>query len=137
MIHRLLALVLCTAVAGFTLSFVACGGGSSTTATPATLSPAPGPVPTPTPAVASGSCPIGHGDTSAECQAGEGGLLDAINGAIDKVVAAHPAYFVVGETRGPGEYRVLNKDGFIEGVLAILRGRACAPSAPPRATRSR
>jgi hypothetical protein len=128
-IHRLLALVLCTVVVGFTLSFVACGGGSSTTATPATLSPAPGP--SPTPAVASGSCPIGHGDTSAECQAGEGGLLDAINGAIDKVVAAHPGYFVVGETRGPGEYRVLNKDGFIEGVLAILQGQGmCAQRTP-------
>jgi hypothetical protein len=131
-IHRLLALVLCAFVAGFTLSFVACGGGSSTTATPATtLSPAPGPVPTATPPVASGSCPIGHGDPATECQAGEGGLLDAINGAIDKVVAAHPEYFVLGETRGPGQYRVLNKDGFIGGVLAILQGQGlCAQRTP-------
>ncbi len=130
MIHRRLALVLCTVVGGFTLSFVACGGNPSTTPTPTTLSPVVGP--TPTPPVASGSCPIGHGSTAAECQPGEGGLLDAVNAAIDKVVAAHPAYFVLGETRGgPGTYRVLNKDGLIEGVLAILQGQGmCAQRIP-------
>ena len=132
MIHRRFALVLCTVVAGFTLSFVACGGGSSsTTATPTTLSPAAGPTPTPTP-VASGTCPLGKGTPGAECQAGEGGLLGAIDAAIDKIVAAHPEYFVLGETRGgPGQYRVLNKDGFIEGVLGILQGqRICAQRTP-------
>lgn len=129
MIHRRVALVLCTVVAGCTLSFVSCGGGSSPTATPTTLAPAPGP--TPTPAVASGTCPIGHGTPGALCQAGEGALLETIDAAIDKVVAAHPDYFVVGETRGPGQYRVRNPDGFIEGVLAILQGQGlCAQRTP-------
>lgn len=130
MIHRRLALVLCTVVVGFTLSFVACGGeDSSTTATPATLSPATGP--TPTPPVASGTCPLGKGTPAAVCQAGEGALLEAIDAAINRVVADHPEYFALGDQRGTGAYRVVNKDGFVEGVLAILQGQGlCAQRTP-------
>jgi hypothetical protein len=129
-IHRRPALIFCTVVAGFSLSFVACGGpDSSTTGSPITLAPAPGP--TPTPAVASASCPLGKGTPGAICQAGEGALLETIDAAIDKVVASHPEYFALGDTRGPGQYRVKSKDGFVEGVLAVLQGQGlCAQHIP-------
>src|SRR5258706_6247314 len=91
-IHRRLALVLCTVVGGFTLSFVACGGNPSTTPTPTTLTPVVGP--TPTPPVAIGSCPIGHRSTAPASQPGEGGPPNAVTAAIDKALAAHPAHFL-------------------------------------------
>ena len=131
MIHRRSALVLRTVVAGFTLSFIACGGpDSSTTGSPiVTLAPAPGP--TPAAPVASGTCPLGHGTPAPLCQEGEGALLETINGAIDIVVAAHPEYFALGDTRGPGSYRVKSKDGYVEGVLATLQGQGlCAQRIP-------
>ncbi len=45
------------------------------------------------------------------------------------MVAAHPDYFVLGELQGQvsGQYRVRDRDGFIQGVLAILQGQGmCA-----------
>ena len=128
MIDRRLALVVCAVAALVTLSMGGCGGGTTPTSTPpVTQSPIAGPTPPTSPA--SLSCPLGKGTADSTCEAPASHLLRSIDAAIDQVVAAHPDYFVLGELQGQvsGQYRVRDRDGFIQGVLAILQGQGmCA-----------
>ncbi len=128
MTDRRLAFVLVAVVALVTLSMGACGGGTTPTAAPpVTQSPVAGPTPPTTPA--SLSCPLGKGTADSTCEAPASHLLRSIDAAIDQVVAAHPDYFVLGELQGQvsGQYRVRDRDRFIQGVLAILQGQGmCA-----------
>jgi hypothetical protein len=124
-IHRRGRLVLVPVVAAVTLSWGACGGGSSPTSVPVTTTPAPGPTPTPVAAAPSATCSLGKGAADSTCEAPSGRLLGSVDAAIDQVVATHPDFFVVGEERGQGsrQYRVRDRDGFIEGMLAVLQGQ--------------
>ncbi len=129
MIDRRLAVVGGALVALLTLSMGACGGSTTPTATPTvTLAPAPGPTPAPaTPA--SLSCPLGKGTANSTCGAGANQLQGDVDAAIDRVVAAHPEYFVLNEEQGQGssQYRVRDVNGFIQGVLVVLQGQGmCA-----------
>lgn len=130
MVYRPLAVI---AIAGATL-VAACGGGSPTGTTPATtLATAAGPSPTPSPTTGQpiGSCALGKGDPDPSCARTSGQLLPSVDAAISAVVAAHPDYFVLTEEAGTGQFRVRDRDGLIEGVLAELQGRGmCAQRIP-------
>jgi hypothetical protein len=106
----------------------ACGKDSPkpTTSTPLTTIVAAGPSPTPAPVAASATCSLGKGAADFQCEAPTSRLLNAVDAAIDQVVATHPDYFVLGEERGgPGtrQYRVRDRDAFIAGTIAALQGQ--------------
>ena len=128
MIDRRLVFVLVAVVALVTLSVGACGGSTTPTATPpVTQSPVAGPTPPSTPA--SLSCPLGKGTANSTCGAGANQLQGSVDAAIDRVVAAHPEYFVLNEEQGQGssQYRVRDAEGFIQAVLVVLQGQGmCA-----------
>jgi hypothetical protein len=112
------------AVAGAAALAAAACGGASSPASP--LSPTPTPAPTP---VASGdgawanTCPIGKGDPAASCAKGAPQLLAAVEAAIDRLVREKPEQFNKQEEAGEntGQYRVLAKDEYVDGVIANLR----------------
>jgi hypothetical protein len=101
-----------------------CGGGSSPVATPT-----PGAVITGTTPTAGGegasanTCPIGRGDPAAECGKSAPQLTAAVEAAIDKLVQERPELFNKTEEAGAntGQYRVLARDAYIDGVIANLR----------------
>ena len=132
MIDRRLALVVCAVAALVTLSMGGCGGGTTPTSTPpVTQSPIAGPTPPTSPA--SLSCPLGKGTANSTCGAGANQLQGDVDAAIDRVVAAHPEYFVLNEEQGQGssQYRVRDVNGFIQAVLVILQGQGiCAARIP-------
>ncbi len=128
MIDRRLALVVCAVVALVTLPMGGCGGGTTPTSTPpVTQSPIAGPTPPTSPA--SLSCPLGKGTANSTCGSGTNQLQGHVDAAIDKVVAAHPEYFVLTEQQGQGsgQYRVRDANAFIQAVLVVLQGQGmCA-----------
>lgn len=114
-------------VAAASLAVASCGGGTSTPAAPGTPAVA-APTPTPTPAgmgegTAANTCPIGKGDPDAECAKTSPQLLPAVEGAIDRLVQDRPALFNLKEesVEGTGQYRVLDKEAYVDGVIANLR----------------
>jgi hypothetical protein len=115
---------LAAAVAGtFALS---CGGGGGTPAS-STVVATPTPAATATPdsgAGASGyTCPIGMGDVDASCSKTSPQLTAAIEAAIDRLVTDRPALFNTHEEQGEGtgQYRVLDAEAYLEGVVENLR----------------
>jgi hypothetical protein len=126
-IHRRGLIVFVPVVAAVVLSWGACGKDSSpTTSTPMTTTVAAGPSPTPAPAAVSATCSLGNGDPDFKCNAPTSQLLGAVDAAIDQVVATHPGNFVLGEERGgvgTRQYRVRDRDAFIEGTIAVLQGQ--------------
>ena len=107
------------------LAAASCGGGGATPAVPGSPTVA---APDPTPAPASGgasanSCPIGKGDPDAACAKSSPQLLTAVESAIDRLVRDRPELFNLQEesVAGTGQYRVLDKEAYVDGVLANLR----------------
>jgi hypothetical protein len=114
-------------VAVAVLAAASCGGGGSTTAVPGSPTVV-APEPTPTPAGAgedasANTCPIGKGVPDAECSSSSTRLLGAVEGAIDLLVRARPELFNMQEesVAGTGQYRVLDKEAYVDGVIANLR----------------
>lgn len=114
-------------VAAAALAAASCGGGSATPAVPGSPTVA---APDPAPSPASGgegasanSCPIGKGNPDAACAKGSPQLLSAVEGAIDRLVRDRPELFNLQEesVAGTGQYRVLDKEAYVDGVLANLR----------------
>lgn len=133
MSYRRRVAILVLASGAWGLTFSACGGGagSPTAGAPAPVAPTLTPTTTPTPSAASLSCPLGKGTASATCGRTSGQLLGAVDGAINAVVAAHPSYFNLNEEAGTGQFRVLDRDGLIEGVIAdLVRQGMCADRIP-------
>jgi len=112
-------------VAAAALAVASCGGGGASPAVPGSPTAA-APDPTPTPvsegAVAS-TCPIGKGSPDAACSRTSPQLLAAVEGAIDRLVRDRPALFNLQEesVAGTGQYRVLDEEAYIDGVMANLR----------------
>ena len=86
------------------------------------------PDPAPTPAsggesASANSCPIGKGNPDAACAKGSPQLLAAVESAIDRLVRERPELFNLQEesVAGTGQYRVLDKEAYLEGVIANLR----------------
>jgi hypothetical protein len=104
------------------LSVWSCGGSAPSGSTPPTIL-APTPAPTaPTAAVGATSCSLGTGSRSAACAKGASRLLGAVKHAIDELVAEQPALFDTTEEAGPGtgQYRVLDAQAYLDGVVAKL-----------------
>ena len=120
-----------TSIAGLlaaaALAAASCGGGDATPAVPGSPSAiAPNPAPTPAregEGASANSCPIGKGDVDAECSRSSPQLLAAVEGAIDRLVRDWPELFNLQEesVTGTGQYRVLDKEAYIDGVIADLR----------------
>jgi hypothetical protein len=109
------------------LAVASCGSGASVPASPGTPTVA-APVPTPTPAsgggdAAANTCPIGKGSPDAACSRTSPQLLSAVEAAIDRIIRDRPALFNLKEesVAGTGQYRVLDKEAYIDGVMANLR----------------
>jgi hypothetical protein len=117
------------AVALFALS---CGGKGSpvgpTVASP-TASATVAPTGTPEPPVGAAVCSLGPGTEDAVCGPASTHFLAAIDAAIETVIGKHPDYFDFTRAKTPGNasYVVLNKAGFVSGVVDALRGQGfCA-----------
>jgi len=115
--------------ASFLLAAVAagssCGGGGGT---PVASTPPVVVTPQPTPSPGDGgptasSCPLGKGDLSAPCQRGAPKLLAEVEAAIDRLVKEQPGLFNTEEEagEGTGQYRVLDADRYVDGLIANLR----------------
>ena len=107
------------------LAAASCGGGGATPVVPGSPT-----VAAPDPAPASGgesasanSCPIGKGSPDAACAKGSPQLLTAVESAIDRLVRERPELFNLQEesVAGTGQYRVLDKEAYLDGVVANLR----------------
>jgi len=112
----------------------ACGGGSPSGSTPpVTVAPAP----TPTPATGgnpgAASCRLGEGSPSAECGEASSRLLDAVTAAMDQLVQQSPQIFDRTQEAGAGtgQYRVLDKEAYLNGLVAGLTAEGyCAQRDP-------
>jgi len=122
---------------GSSLLLLSCGGGSPSTSTPpSTVSPSPDP----TPGSGSGgdvgasSCPLGPGSPAAVCgeaRRGSSVLAEDVQGAIDLLVTQKPGIFDTTDQAGTGQYRVLDSEAYLDGVVANLRSAGlCAQRDP-------
>ena len=107
----------------------ACGGGASPGAPsgPGTPTPTPTAAPTPTPQAtpwvppAFLRCSLGYGNAFAQCALQDGRLLDTVDQAINRLVAARPGLFDTSQISGPGGFRVLDEEQYFQGVVDELR----------------
>jgi hypothetical protein len=101
-----------------------CGGGTApvTPAAPVVVAADPAPSRGGEGASAN-SCPLGKGDPAAECAKRSPELLAAMDAAIDRIVRERPDLFNTQEEAGAntGQYRVLDRDAYVDGVIANLR----------------
>jgi hypothetical protein len=116
------AIVASAAVGMITLS---CGDSSPSTSTPPTTV---APQPTPTPptgggGVGSSSCPFGKGSGSAVCVRESTFLLQDVEDAIDRVIAAHPEIFDLTREAAPKTraFYVLDREAYLEALVNELR----------------
>jgi hypothetical protein len=120
---------------------LSCGGGSSpSSSTPVTTLPAPPtPTPTPTPGGSGGdsfshmSCPLGKGSANAACDKGRSVLLAEMESAMDTLIQQKPQIFDLQDEYAPGSraYRVLDKEAYMVGLVAALRGAGLCSERDP------
>jgi hypothetical protein len=115
---------------------LSCGGGSPATSTPPTTA-APAPTPGPGEGVGASSCPLGAGSLVADCSRSDSRLLDRIEIAIDLTVQQKPGIFDLTRDAvpGSGQYKVLDPEAYLDGVVANLRAAGlCAQRDPDNGT---
>jgi hypothetical protein len=72
-------------------------------------------------------CTQGRGTAEASCSRASSLYLADLDAAIEQVVREHPEYFNLGETRGPGAYRIRERDAYTAAVIDVLgRQGLCA-----------
>lgn len=80
------------------------------------------------------TCLLGNGSASAECTGKRGSrLLDEVHAALDRLVRQSPQIFDQNDEAGTGtgQYRVLDREAFLDGVVANLRAAdLCAQRDP-------
>ncbi len=110
---------------------LSCGGGGGS---PSTSSPAPAP---PTPAPSGGpvsqTCRIGVGSATAACAKQSSRLTDPVIAAMDQLLRQKPQLFDKSDANPPGSdnYRVLDKDAYLDGMIANLQAAGlCAQRDP-------
>jgi hypothetical protein len=87
--------------------------------------------------VGASTCPIGQGSAVADCSRGSSRLLDRIEVAIDLTVRQKPEAFDLNRDAvpGSGQYLVLDKDAYLDGVVGNLRAAGlCAQRDPDDGT---
>ncbi len=138
MVRRLRPAAAILAVALTSALVLSCGGGGGAPSTPSNPTPTAQPTATPPPTggggVGSSSCSIGSGSTYAECaKGGSARLLDAVYVAQDVLVQQQPQVFDKKDEAGDatGQYRVLDRDAYLNGVVSNLRAAGhCAQRDP-------
>ena len=113
---------------------LSCGGGGGS---PSTSSPAPAPpAPAPSGGPVSQTCRIGVGSATAACAKQSSRLTDPVIAAMDQLLRQKPQLFDKSDANPPGSdnYRVLDKDAYLDGMIANLQAAACARSAIPTTT---
>lgn len=113
------------AVALLTAVLIGCGGGGSTPAGPSTPPPTPQPTPTPvaTDPPLSSSCfrlALGTASGTEKCGAQAPDFLDAVDEAIDELVAQQPQIFDLNQVAGGGGYKIVSEGAFTVGVIKNL-----------------
>jgi hypothetical protein len=118
-------------VLALALALVAgCGGGSSPTQPPVTTpsaaptpatSPTPSPSASPTPGAT--ACRYGMGTVDTSCARQSPTFLEDIDGAINLLGEQRPELFNMNDTAGAGQWRVLDTERFIAGVIANLQAK--------------
>jgi hypothetical protein len=116
---------LVTAAVAAMLTAASCGGGGSSPGSPsAPIAVAPEPTPPPGDGGTSArACPIGKGDPAADCSKRSPRLLAAMDAALDTLVRDRPELFNRQEEEGAGtgQYRVLDQERYVDGLIANLR----------------
>ena len=140
--RRRTTLAACAAVATLSLQLLSCGGGGSpSTATPPTTVPQATPTPpTGGGGVGSSSCPIGTGSADTSCEKGSSRLQHAVLSALDTLVKDEPELFDKTQEAGAGtgQYRVLDKEAYLNGIVANLTAAGfCAQRDPDDSTYER
>jgi len=125
----LAAAVVAASLAAFGTAAVSCGGGGS----PSTPTPAPAPSATADSGSLEATCRIGAGSASAECSRQSPRLTDDVMAAMGLLLEQKPQIFDKSDASpsGSDSYRVLDKDAYLDGLLANLRAAGlCAQRDP-------
>jgi hypothetical protein len=111
-------------------------GSCSKASSPTTSAPVPAPTPTPPPQTAptptssrvvEQGCTQGQGTAAANCSRQSSLFLADLDAAIEQLIREHPEYFNLGEKRGDGGFRILQRDSYTAAVIEILGGQGiCA-----------
>ncbi len=113
-----------------------CGGGGSPSGSTPPTTAAPQPTPTVPPLSSNpgaAGCPLGEGSTDADCAKASSRLADALVTAMDELVKAKLEIFDETDEAGAGtgQYRVLQKDAYLDGLVANLTAAGyCAQRDP-------
>ena len=110
---------------------LSCGGGGGS---PSTSSPTPlPPTPAPSGGPVSQTCRIGVGSAIAACARQSSRLTDPVIGAMDQLLRQKSQLFDKSDANPPGSdnYRVLDKDAYLDGMIANLQAAGlCAQRDP-------
>lgn len=112
-----------------------CGGSSTgASATTPTTPVSPAASPSANPVAAASVCErIGDGVLKAQCAKGSSALYDAVNGAIDALVQERPQLFNLNDVESPGSYRVVDVEGYYQGLVDRLGAAGlCAQMDPTK-----
>jgi hypothetical protein len=114
---------------------LSCGGGSGpSSSTPVTTLPAATPPPASGDGNVTQSCKLGNGSASAECSKQSSRLADKVLAAMDLLVQQKPQLFDLKDEAAPagsGNYKVVDKQGFLAGLVANLTAAGlCAQRDP-------
>jgi hypothetical protein len=129
-----------SALVGCAIVAASCGTespSSSPTAPPVSVEPTPTPPPsTPDVEAETSSCPLGAGTVNTSCSSRKGSLhLADVQAAIDRQVRVRPELFDLEDESGSGQYRVLDREAYLEAVVNELRVAGfCAQRAYDRET---
>jgi len=114
-----------------------CGGGAPSSSTPPNTVPVATPSAPPIASVGDpfndASCSLGKGDDGAVCTRTNEKLLNVYEEALDNLIATKPAVFDLNDEYAPGTkaYRVLDKEAYMNGIVAYVRARGqCAERDP-------
>lgn len=111
------------ALAAFALLALSACGGPSTGATAITqTTPAsPAAAPSGNPVVAASVCErIGDGSLKTACAKGNMALYGAVDGAIERLQQERPQLFNLDDMASPGSYRVVDVEGYYQGLVDRL-----------------
>jgi hypothetical protein len=105
------------------LALAGCGGSSTgaSAITPATPASSEAASPGANPVVATSVCErIGDGVVKAQCAKGSATFFGAVDGAIEKLVQDRPQLFNLNDVESPGSYRVVDVEGYYQGLVDQL-----------------